>query len=115
MLNIHPSLLPAFPGLDTHRRVLEAGVNEHGASVHFVTAATDGGPVIAQARVPVQSGDTPDSLAARVLGQEHRLYPLAILWYALGRIREDSNGRVLFDGAPLSAPVDMAGIDDLPC
>lgn len=115
MLNIHPSLLPAFPGLDTHHRALEAGVAEHGASVHFVTADTDCGPVIAQSRVPVEPGDTPDSLAARVLEQEHRLYPLAILWYAQGRVREEGDGRVLFDGAPLSAPVDMAGIDDLPC
>lgn len=115
MLNIHPSLLPDFPGLDTHRRVLEAGVAEHGASVHFVTADTDGGPVIAQARVPVEPGDTPESLAARVLEQEHRLYPLAILWYALGRIREDAGGCALFDGTPLSAPVDMAGIEELPC
>jgi phosphoribosylglycinamide formyltransferase-1 len=115
MLNIHPSLLPAFPGLDTHRRALEAGVAEHGASVHFVTADTDCGPVIVQSRVPVEPGDTPDSLAARVLEQEHRLYPLAILWYALGRIRENGDGSALLDGAPLSTPVDMAGIDELPC
>ena len=115
MLNIHPSLLPDFPGLDTHRRALEASVREHGASVHFVTAATDGGPVIAQARVPIQAAETPDSLAARVLDQEHHLYPLVILWYVQGRIREDKSGTVLLDGMPLSAPVDIASIEQLPC
>jgi phosphoribosylglycinamide formyltransferase-1 len=115
MLNIHPSLLPAFPGLETHRRALDAGVSEHGASVHFVTADTDCGPVIAQARVPVEPGDTVDRLTARVLEQEHRLYPLAILWYAQGRIREDDGGGALLDGVPLTTPVDMADIDELPC
>jgi len=78
MLNIHPSLLPKFPGLDTHRRALEAGEHEHGASVHLVTAELDAGPVIAQARVPVLEGDTPDSLGARVLASEHLLYIDAI-------------------------------------
>ena len=115
MLNIHPSLLPDFPGLDTHRRALAAGASEHGASVHFVTAATDGGPVIVQARVPIRPDDTPDSLAARVLKQEHHLFPLAILWYAQGRACEDDNGAALLDGTPLTAPVDMATVADLPC
>lgn len=78
MINIHPSLLPKFPGLDTHRRALNAGETEHGCTVHFVTAEMDGGPVIAQARVPVAVGDTPDTLAERVLAEEHRLYPQAL-------------------------------------
>ena len=74
ILNIHPALLPAFPGLDTHRRALEAGVSEHGCTVHFVTADMDEGPVIGQARVPILPGDTPETLAARVLVEEHKLY-----------------------------------------
>jgi phosphoribosylglycinamide formyltransferase-1 len=78
MLNIHPSLLPNFPGLDTHRQAIEAGMTEHGATVHIVTAELDHGPVLAQARVPVLPGDTEASLAARVLVQEHVLYPRAI-------------------------------------
>lgn len=87
MLNIHPSLLPAFTGLDTHRRALEAGVREHGASVHFVTHALDGGPVVLQAHVPPLPGDTAALLAARVLEAEHRIYPQAIRWFAEGRLR----------------------------
>jgi phosphoribosylglycinamide formyltransferase-1 len=75
MLNIHPSLLPAFPGLDTHRRALEAAVPEHGCTVHLVTEGVDEGPILGQARVPVLPGDTEAALAARVLAQEHRLYP----------------------------------------
>jgi phosphoribosylglycinamide formyltransferase-1 len=78
MLNIHPSLLPAFPGLNTHGRALAAGVKLHGCTVHQVTTATDEGPILAQAAVPVLPGDTPDTLAARVLAQEHLLYPLAL-------------------------------------
>ena len=78
MLNIHPSLLPDFKGTHTHERALEAGVKEHGCSVHFVTAELDDGPVIAQARVPVLDGDTPETLAARVLVEEHKLYPMAL-------------------------------------
>jgi phosphoribosylglycinamide formyltransferase-1 len=115
MLNIHPSLLPEFPGLDTHRRALESGAAEHGASVHFVTPDTDGGPVILQAHVPVKSGDTEESLAARLLHEEHRLYPLAILWFATGRISVDDTGQARLDGALLTTPVDMADIHDLPC
>ncbi len=84
LLNIHPSLLPAFKGLDTHARALAAGVKEHGCTVHFVTAEMDGGPVIAQARVPVLPGDTPETLAARVLAEEHRLYPAALCQVASG-------------------------------
>ena len=81
LVNIHPSLLPEFPGLDTHARALAAGVKRHGCTVHFVTAALDHGPIIAQASVPVLPGDTPDTLAARVLQQEHQLYPRAIRWF----------------------------------
>lgn len=87
LINIHPSLLPHFPGLDTHRRALQAGMREHGASVHFVTNKVDGGPIILQARVPVYPDDTPATLAARVLRQEHRIYPAAIRAFAEGKIR----------------------------
>ncbi len=103
LLNIHPSLLPNYTGLDTHRRALAAGEREHGASVHFVTEELDGGPVIIQGRVPVLADDTPESLASRVLALEHRLYPLAIRWFAEGRLRlHDSS--LLFDGQPLARP-----------
>ena len=86
MLNIHPSLLPAFPGLHTHRRALEEGVKLHGATVHFVTPALDHGPIVVQAAVPVLPDDDEDRLAARVLEQEHRIYPLALRWFAEGRL-----------------------------
>jgi phosphoribosylglycinamide formyltransferase 1 len=85
MLNIHPSLLPAFPGLDTHRRALAAGVKIHGCTVHYVTEATDQGPIIAQAAVPVLPGDDEETLASRVLIEEHRLYPLALALVVTGR------------------------------
>ncbi|MCP4043002.1 MAG: phosphoribosylglycinamide formyltransferase, partial [Gammaproteobacteria bacterium] len=91
MINIHPALLPAFPGLHTHRRALEAGVREHGVSVHFVTEEVDGGPVITQAKVPILPGDTEELLAARVLEQEHRIYPEAIRWFAEGRLEFNGN------------------------
>ena len=104
LINIHPSLLPKFRGLHTHERALAAGETEHGASIHFVTAELDGGPVIVQARVPILLGDDPDILAARVLEQEHRLYPQAIRWFAEGRLRLDGE-RVLFDGQPLDRPL----------
>jgi phosphoribosylglycinamide formyltransferase-1 len=87
MINIHPSLLPAFPGLDTHARALAAGVRLSGCTVHFVRYETDTGPIIVQAAVPVQPGDTPDRLAARVLAAEHRIYPLAVRLIAEGRVR----------------------------
>jgi len=111
LLNIHPSLLPAFKGLDTHARALAAGVREHGASVHFVTNDLDGGPVIVQAAVPVRPDDSADTLAARVLVEEHRIYPLAIRWAVEGRL-SICNGQVLLDGArrpeqrfaPVAAP-----------
>ena len=86
LVNIHPSLLPEFPGLDTHARALAAGVKRHGCTVHFVTADLDHGPIIAQASVPVLPGDTPDTLAARVLQQEHQLYPRAIRWFLDGEL-----------------------------
>lgn len=96
LINIHPSLLPSFPGLHTHRRALEEGVRIHGCTVHFVTPALDHGPVIVQAAVPVLDGDSEASLAARVLAQEHQVYPLAVRWFAEGRLRL-VDGRVLFD------------------
>ena len=104
MLNIHPSLLPDFPGLNTHQRALDAGSKVHGASVHFVTADIDGGPLVLQTRVPVHAGDNADSLAARVLEQEHHLYPVAIRWFAEGRLTLDENGQALLDGAILTEP-----------
>jgi phosphoribosylglycinamide formyltransferase-1 len=87
MLNIHPSLLPAFPGLGTHRQALDAGVKEHGATVHFVTADLDHGPIVAQAAVPVIPGDTEEALAARVLEQEHLIFPHAIRSFLEGRLK----------------------------
>lgn len=112
LINIHPSLLPAFKGLHTHRRALEAGAAEHGASVHLVTEELDGGPVVVQVAIPVRADDTPESLAARVLKEEHRLYPLAVRWFAEGRLTWD-NGRVLLDGGPLDRPVRLSpGPDD---
>jgi phosphoribosylglycinamide formyltransferase 1 len=104
MLNIHPSLLPRYPGLHTHRRALAAGDREHGASVHFVTPELDGGPVVIQARVPVLSGDDEDTLAARVLRQEHVIFPRCIGWFAAGRLAL-RDGVVWLDGKPLDTPV----------
>lgn len=87
LLNIHPSLLPAFPGLHTHARALAAGVKVHGATVHFVTPELDHGPIVIQAAVPVRPGDDEDALAARVLAQEHRIYPQAARWHLEGKLR----------------------------
>lgn len=98
LMNIHPSLLPAFPGLDTHARALAAGVRTHGATVHFVTTDVDAGPIIIQASVPVLAGDDAETLAARVLREEHRILPLAIRWFLEGRLRIEGH-RVLLDGA----------------
>jgi phosphoribosylglycinamide formyltransferase-1 len=86
LLNIHPSLLPSFPGLHTHQRALEAGVRVHGTTVHFVTAELDCGPIVVQAAVPVLSGDDEAALAARVLVQEHRIYPQAVRWFVEDRL-----------------------------
>jgi phosphoribosylglycinamide formyltransferase-1 len=93
LLNIHPSLLPMFPGLNTHERALEAGVKIHGCTVHFVTAELDHGPIVIQAAVPVRADDTAATLAARVLAQEHRIYPQAVRWFAEGRL-QINHGRV---------------------
>ncbi len=100
MLNIHPSLLPAFKGLDTHERALAAGAKTHGASVHFVVPDMDSGPILAQGEVPVLADDTPASLAARVLQAEHRIYPEALRALAAGRVRI-ADGQVLVDGKPI--------------
>ncbi len=100
MLNIHPSLLPKFRGLNTHQRALEAGEPEHGASVHFVTAELDGGPVILQALVPVRPGDDAHTLAHRVQRSEHVVYPRVIGWFAAGRLQLDGD-TVLLDGRPM--------------
>ena len=94
LVNIHPALLPAFPGLNTHRRALAAGVRIHGCTVHFVTAELDGGPIIAQAAVPVAPDDTEEVLAARVLGEEHKLYPQVVRWICEGRVELAHDGRV---------------------
>ncbi|MDR3220999.1 MAG: phosphoribosylglycinamide formyltransferase [Candidatus Accumulibacter sp.] len=96
LINIHPSLLPACPGLRTHQRALDAGVRLHGCTAHFVTPALDHGPIIAQAAVPVLDGDDTARLAARVLAMEHRLYPLAVRWFAEGRLNV-TGGRVALD------------------
>ena len=98
LLNIHPALLPAFPGLHTHRRALEAGIRIHGATVHFVTAALDCGPVVIQAAVPVLSSDDEEALAARVLAREHRIYPQAVRWFVEGRLSLSPEGRVSVQG-----------------
>lgn len=105
MLNIHPSLLPHFQGLHTHRRALEANHEVHGASVHFVTEELDGGPVVLQAEVPVLAGDDASTLAARVLEQEHRIYPTVIQWFAEGRLSVDPDKGVMLDNEPLTRPV----------
>ncbi|WP_299829326.1 phosphoribosylglycinamide formyltransferase [Pseudomonas sp.] len=102
LINIHPSLLPLYKGLHTHQRVLEAGDQEHGCSVHFVTEELDGGPLVVQAVVSVESDDSPSSLAQRVHAQEHQIYPLAIRWFAEGRLSLDEHGASL-DGQLLGA------------
>ena len=100
LINIHPALLPAFKGLDTHKRALDAGARVHGATVHFVVAEMDSGPVIAQGAVAVRANDTEQSLAARVLAVEHRIYPWALGLVAQDRVRV-VNGRCLIDGIPV--------------
>jgi phosphoribosylglycinamide formyltransferase 1 len=107
ILNIHPSLLPKYAGLHTHRRALEAREAEHGVTVHFVTEQLDGGPPVLQARVPILPGDTETTLSQRVLIQEHIIYPLAVNWFCQGRLRCEA-GKALFDGQPLSEPVQIS-------
>lgn len=106
LLNVHPSLLPRYPGLNTHQRALDAGDREAGVTVHFVTLELDGGPPIIQARVPILPGDTAQSLADRVVVQEHRIYPLAAQWAIAGRLQLTDHGARL-DGEPIPA----TGID----
>jgi len=97
LVNIHPSLLPKYPGLHTHRQALENGDEEHGTSVHFVTDELDGGPIILQARVPVFAGDSEDEISARVQHQEHAIYPLVISWFVDGRLQM-REGKAWLDG-----------------
>jgi phosphoribosylglycinamide formyltransferase-1 len=107
MLNIHPSLLPSFPGLATHRQALDSGVKVHGATVHFVTAELDHGPIVAQAAVDVLPDDTEETLAARVLVQEHRIYPRAVRWFVEDRLSIDGHGLVRLDDQ--AAPATLEG------
>ena len=102
LLNVHPSLLPKYPGLRTHQRALDAGDTEAGVTVHFVTLQLDGGPPVIQARVPVLPDDSADSLAARVIVEEHIIYPVAARWYLQGRLRLTNQGAYL-DGKPIPA------------
>ncbi len=108
LVNIHPALLPAFPGLNTHRRALRAGAAWHGSTVHFVTPVVDGGPIIAQWAVPVLAGDTEETLAARVLQGEHQLYAKVLGWLTQGRVSLDADGRAQVAG------VDCRGFVSLP-
>ncbi len=106
LLNIHPSLLPKYKGLHTHRRALEAGDAEHGCSVHFVTPELDGGPVIAQSRVPVLRSDNEETLTERVHKSEHRLYPQVLVWLAEGALTFHE-GRPFFNGSPMQEPLQL--------
>ncbi|HWS28072.1 MAG TPA: phosphoribosylglycinamide formyltransferase [Xanthomonadales bacterium] len=107
LINIHPSLLPKYQGLHTHERAIQAGDAEHGASVHFVTPVLDGGPVLMQVRVPILADDTPDSLAARLLPQEHRLLVAAVRLFAQRRVRL-AQDRIWVDGVELPVPIDLS-------
>ncbi|WP_213762347.1 phosphoribosylglycinamide formyltransferase [Caballeronia sp. dw_19] len=109
MINIHPSLLPCFPGLKTHQQALDAGVRVHGASVHFVTPTLDHGPIVAQAAVPVMAGDDAATLAARVLAVEHIIYPRAVRWFVEGRLAIDGERVVLTPPEPQWLFADIAG------
>jgi phosphoribosylglycinamide formyltransferase-1 len=110
ILNIHPSLLPKYAGLHTHRRALEAHEAEHGVTVHFVTEQLDGGPPILQAHVPILPGDTESTLSQRVLAQEHIIYPLAVNWFCQGRLRCEA-GKAQLDGRPLTEPVQIGDVE----
>ena len=105
LINIHPSLLPAFPGLHTHRRALNSGVSQHGVSVHFVTAQLDDGPVIAQARIPVLADDDEQALAARVLAAEHRVLPQVVGLFAAQRVQLNVDGQIVLDGRIITEPI----------
>ncbi|SAL15487.1 phosphoribosylglycinamide formyltransferase [Caballeronia peredens] len=109
MLNVHPSLLPCFPGLRTHQQALDAGVRVHGASVHFVTPTLDHGPIVAQAAVPVAAGDDAAALAARVLKVEHELYPRAVRWFIEGRLSIEGERVALTPSEPQWLFADIAG------
>lgn len=112
LVNIHPSLLPAFPGLHTHRQALAAGVKVHGCTVHFVTPQLDHGPIIIQAAVPVLDGDDEDRLAARVLAEEHRIYPQALRWLCADRVTVDAHGAVRIAGTqPATAALLSPALD----
>ncbi|HYF09176.1 MAG TPA: phosphoribosylglycinamide formyltransferase [Acetobacteraceae bacterium] len=113
LVNIHPSLLPAFPGLDTHARALAAGVRIHGCTVHLVGEGVDEGPILAQAAVPVRGDDTPETLAARVLAEEHRLYPAALAWLAAGLVRVEC-GRARIQGAAAPEAALLNPLPDTP-
>jgi phosphoribosylglycinamide formyltransferase-1 len=108
LLNVHPSLLPAFPGLFSHRRALQEGVKIHGCTVHFVTPEMDRGPIVIQAAIPVLPGDTEETLGARVLKQEHRIYPEAVRWFVEDRLKLSDNGvdisKAELDGSVLYSP-----------
>jgi phosphoribosylglycinamide formyltransferase 1 len=111
ILNIHPSLLPKYPGLHTHQRAIDAHETEHGATVHFVTEELDAGPAVIQGRVHIDPADDASNLAARVQVLEHRIYPLAVRWYCTGRLRCDGK-RAFLDGRALSAPVQYDAAED---
>ncbi|MDX1507712.1 MAG: phosphoribosylglycinamide formyltransferase [Woeseiaceae bacterium] len=104
VINIHPALLPKYPGLDTHARAIAAGDTHHGSTVHFVTEELDGGPRIVAGRIPIRPGESADALQKRVQSVEHRIYPLAAQWFAEGRLRYD-NGSAMLDGELLGEPV----------
>jgi phosphoribosylglycinamide formyltransferase-1 len=110
MLNVHPSLLPKFRGLNTHQRAIDAGEREHGVTIHFVTPELDGGPLIIHARTTIRADDNAQSLAERVQQLEHRIYPLAVDWFACGRLKLDDD-RVFLDDSPLDEPIDYAQLD----
>lgn len=113
LINIHPSLLPAFPGLETHARALAAGVRFHGCTVHLVSEDVDRGPILIQAAVPVLADDTPEALAARVLAEEHRIYPAALAWLAAGRVTVE-DGRARIAGAVAPAHAALNPLPDAP-
>lgn len=112
MINIHPSLLPSFPGLHTHRQALAAGVRVHGCTVHFVTPQLDHGPIIMQAAVPVLAGDDETTLAARVLTEEHRIYPQAVRWLCADRVTLAADGAVRISGARAATGALLSPVPD---